>query len=63
MKYPATHTNYTDPFFMEVARPMFLAWSTRKVKDGTGLEELENLKAEDWKLACLQWIARRERKH
>lgn len=54
------HT-YADPFFSLVARPMYLAWMMRKEKLGNGHAEVERIVAKDWKLACTQWIARRER--
>jgi hypothetical protein len=53
---------YKDPFFNEVARPMYLAWRNRKEKTGSGLAEIERVTAPDWKLACTLWIARREKR-
>lgn len=60
---PDVRRGYRDPFFGEVAVPMYLAWEERKMKQGNGLRWIEEISATDWKLACLHWIARRERKH
>lgn len=49
---------WRDPFFYQVAYPMYTAWMERKA-GGIGLHELQWLKAEDWEIACRQWILRR----
>lgn len=56
------NTSFVDPFFTHVAVPMFLAWEARKSKAGDGMFYIEQIKAEDWKLACKQWVQRREAK-
>jgi hypothetical protein len=53
---------YKDNFFNHVARPMYLAWSLRKSKHGTGLKEAQQILAPDWRKACVEWIERREAK-
>ena len=53
---------YRDPFFQRVALPMRLAWEERKEKKGDGLGHAATIQAEDWGLACYEWILRRERK-
>jgi hypothetical protein len=53
---------YTEPFFPEVAVPLYRSWTARKEKRGTGLEELKDCEALDWKLAATEWIQRREAK-
>ena len=53
---------YTEPFFPDVAVPLYRSWTARKEKRGTGLQELEDCKASDWKLAATEWIQRREAK-
>lgn len=52
---------YKDDFFNHVARPMYLAWQQRKNKEGNGMEFINAVAAEDWKLACTEWIQRREK--
>ncbi len=54
---------YNDDFFNGVARPMYLAWRERKDKRGNGLAYMSDIIADDWRMACTQWTARRERKH
>lgn len=51
---------FTDPFFQYVAVPMFMAWEQRKAKAGNGMFYINQMRAEDWKLACVEWILRRE---
>jgi len=60
---PKRHNTYKNSFFNDVARPMYMGWYARKNKEGSGLEEVERIKATDWQRACVEWIARRERKH
>lgn len=61
MRDPAAATVYNDDFFNKVAAPMFKAYAMRKAKQGNGMEFIEKVEAQDWKLACTQWIARREK--
>lgn len=48
-------------FFSQVARPMYRSWVTRKLKNGTGLAQAEKIAAGDWRIACMDWIQRREK--
>jgi len=48
-----------NPFFDDVARPMFKSWTERKAGKNDGLSALAFCKAKDWKYACEQWILRR----
>jgi len=48
------------PFFNEVAYPMAMVSKTRKEKSGTGEAWAIRIQAEDWKIATLDWIHRRE---
>lgn len=52
--------NYNDKFFSTVAYPMYAAWAERKTKQGTGLEWAGKIAAFDWRVACEEWIHRRE---
>jgi thymidylate synthase len=58
----AAPQEYSEPFFREVAVPMYRAWYVRKTKQGTGLEEAQQIAAPDWRIACTAWIERREAK-
>lgn len=58
-----TFEGLIDPFFNYVAVPMFKAWEERKEKRGDGLGWTSNIVASDWRMACLQWIARRTKKN
>lgn len=53
---------YQHPFFTSVARPMYMAWNARKVK--VNVEEqltyAYRILAPDWRLACIDWIKRKE---
>jgi thymidylate synthase len=59
MYAPAMAHEYNDPFFNYVARPMYLAWTERKAKKGTGLDYAAKIIAPDWRRACCEWIERR----
>ncbi len=52
--------NFADPFFRDVAKPMYEAWVDRKTKQGDGLRLVEKIAAPDWRIACSTWIKRRE---
>jgi hypothetical protein len=42
---------------------MINSWNTRKSKQGTGREELQQMPANnDWRAACERWIDQREGK-
>jgi hypothetical protein len=57
------HTDSLDPFFANVAAPMYRAWIARKNKTGSsGLAEAMQIQASDWRMACGNWITRRENK-
>lgn len=47
-------------FFNEVAYPMAMVSKARKEKFGTGEDWAMRIQAEDWKIATLDWIHRRE---
>lgn len=60
MENPGSSKLY-DPFFVNVAQPMFQAWLARKEKTGTGREQAGHIEAPDWRGACLAWIDRKEK--
>lgn len=51
--------DFVDVFFRYVASPMYRAWHDRKTQGLNGLEPVGRILAEDWRLACQQWISRR----
>ena len=57
-------SGYINSFFVHVADPMRRSWRWYKNKDYPGaLAMVEEIVAEDWKLACHQWLTRRFEKH
>lgn len=57
----SAHTGtYKDQFFTAVASPIYAAYEARKEGKGTGTKEILRCEALDWRLACQQWIQRRE---
>lgn len=57
--------NFSDPFFKQVVTPLWWAWQAFKKKDdprrfANALNNVEQCKAEDWKLACKEWLERRD---
>ena len=59
---PAGAPLYTDPFFHQIAVPMYCAWHERKNKASTGLDWLKRMPPCDWQIAAMQWIIRREQR-
>ena len=54
-------SEYVNPFFDEVAVPMLCAWKSRKDGDPRAIVDgcLASVKADDWRVACEAWVARR----
>lgn len=44
-----------------VAAPMYMAYMQRVKKSGDGLQYAERIQAEDWRIACVEWIQRKTR--
>lgn len=57
---PNTLDDYVNPFFNDVAVPMYVCW-TRHKKFKDALTFVDDIKASDWKLACYNWLKRREK--
>jgi len=58
---PTGDALYSDPFFNQVAAPMAASWFDRKAKKGAGGKRAaEAIRASDWRIACQEWIARRD---
>jgi len=56
------YSEYVHPFFMAVAHPLAMVSRVRNSKAGTGMGWASKIKAPDVRLACFQWINRRELK-
>lgn len=61
MTNPIQPRLFADPFFNDIAVPMFSAWHERKSGTGDGMDFVHQIAAEDWQLACEQWIERRRK--
>jgi hypothetical protein len=63
---PARRTDFHDSWFDQVAWPIVLAHDRYKEEGSSrfdgAMSALEECGASDWKLACSQWIQRREKK-
>tara|TARA_R110002126_G_scaffold4771_1_gene24775 strand:+ start:621 stop:1595 length:975 start_codon:yes stop_codon:yes gene_type:complete len=55
------HSNYTHPFFNEVALPMAHIYRERKEGVSDGYHLINDIAATDWKLAVSKWIERRQK--
>lgn len=56
---PSVPRVYQNPFFEEVARPLYGAW-TRHQEAKEGLTVIGECQAEDWRLGCWNWLSKRE---
>lgn len=55
---------YRNQFFTAVAVPMYNAHALYRTKDyDAAIEMAELIKAEDWRIACIEWLKRRQIKH
>jgi Thymidylate synthase len=54
--------NYDEPFFSDVAEPLYVTWYARKVNGFSGLAQAGEIAAQDWRKACKEWIQRRAAK-
>ncbi len=61
----ATHAGAgAGNFFSAVAYPMRTAWEAHKAKAyNDAIHIAEMIRAEDWKIACVEWLQRRKIKH
>ena len=62
MHEPCGSRVYNDPFFTDTAAPMYAAWSERRFGRGNGVAAAEDIKAEDWRVACVEWLRRAEKR-
>lgn len=64
---PDGEAEYVDPFIEGVAKPLWRSWKAFKRKGDPGRfqearGQLGACGAPDWKLACWEWVARREKR-
>jgi hypothetical protein len=59
MECPWGGQRYVDPFFNYVAKPMAIAHRAHK-EDKSGLYYVSAIQASDWRMACEQWLMKRE---
>ena len=59
MNNPTLDVFYEDPFFNDVARPMVVAFNAHK-ENNNGIDYVNDIKATDWRLACYNWLYKRE---
>jgi len=52
--------HYANPFFTHVAQPMAMISRVRKTHAGDGMGYAMKIRAEDWRRAAVEWVARRE---
>ena len=57
---PYSKTNYEHSFFLDVATPMAVAYKMRKDKLDSGKKYANQIVADDWRIAVIEWIDRRE---
>ena len=58
MRNPCGQTRYNDDFFTHTAAPMYAAWSERRFGRGDGIAAAQDIKAVDWRVACVEWLRR-----
>lgn len=59
MYQPTLVWNAANPIFKDIARPMHLAWSAYKSRyHAEALAHAALIEAEDWRLACTEWLQR-----
>jgi thymidylate synthase len=55
------HELYLNDFFSQVAQPMYDAHERYRNKDYAGaIDRAMDIKADDWRLACVEWLQRRK---
>ena len=54
------HEGWENPIFKDIAVPMTITYSKHKNKDYSVYEALNDIKPMDWKIACFDWIRRRD---
>ena len=62
MDEPQALVSYREPLFSEVAQPMYMAWITRDSIPSAAIVHAGNIAAEDWRIACTDWLNRRHEK-
>ncbi len=57
--YQPASVEWTEPFLRDVAEPMMLAFNSYKRKSAPTMSWVQKIKADDWRIACSNWIERR----
>lgn len=57
---PFTYNPHMPDFLTEVCHPMAMVSKTRKSKTGDGMGWARSIVAQDWRIATLDWVERRE---
>lgn len=55
-----SENSFSNKFFPDVAVPMLATWELHK-SNRRGLAYVNQIKAEDWRIACREWLERREK--
>lgn len=59
MEKPWSSRTYYEPFFEYIAKPLAIAFNEHK-ESKNGLKYVGQIAATDWRLACTEWLERRE---
>lgn len=60
---PYFKSYWKEPFLRDVAQPMLYAFHFHKIKDHAGATyRAKEIKADDWRISCVDWLKRREKK-
>lgn len=51
--------NFQNEWLEEVAKPIYMAYMARKKEQSDGMNFVRGIGADDWRIACQEWIARR----
>lgn len=62
MADPLANVAYREPLFRDVAQPMYMAWQFRDKQPGGAIIHAGNIGADDWRVACTDWLNRRHEK-
>lgn len=53
------NSEFQTRWFNTVIKPVMMAWEDRKTKRGDGFNWINNIEADDWRIACRQWVERK----
>jgi hypothetical protein len=58
-RQPSEEPNFNNTFFADVAYPVHMAWTERKEGISSGMQWATMIEADDWRVACCDWIRRK----